>query len=106
MKEALSASETSVLTRATRHNIPENAILHSHRRENLKPYIEVLPLLYIQPLNTDSYCYTEQRLRGCCVRERFHIHVTRMAENKTGDMSMRDIMSHQVVSQAQRTSRT
>jgi hypothetical protein len=29
-----------VLTRATWHNIPEDTILHSHCRENLKSYMQ------------------------------------------------------------------
>jgi hypothetical protein len=39
MKEAVSSFKTSFLTRASRRNIPEVAILHSHCRENLKFYI-------------------------------------------------------------------
>jgi hypothetical protein len=39
MTEAIYSSETSVLTRATRCNIPEDGILHSDRCEYLKSHI-------------------------------------------------------------------
>jgi hypothetical protein len=40
IKEARSSSETSVVTRVTWRNIPGDTILHSHRRENLKSYLD------------------------------------------------------------------
>jgi hypothetical protein len=38
---ALVRTETFVLTTVARRNRPEDGILHSHRRENLKYYIEL-----------------------------------------------------------------
>jgi hypothetical protein len=44
MMNEICSSETSVIIRATRRTITKDAILHSHRCENLKSYI-VAPIL-------------------------------------------------------------
>jgi hypothetical protein len=41
MTEVLHSSETSVLKTAIRRYISEVSILHSHRRDHLKSYIEL-----------------------------------------------------------------
>jgi hypothetical protein len=58
MKEELGSSETSVLARATRRNVPEDTILNSHRRENFK--------YYISELGFHGGDFEECRLLGCC----------------------------------------
>jgi hypothetical protein len=55
--EALCSSETSILIRATRRKIPEDRILHSHCRENLKSYITVIGWALQQRRNVSPVRY-------------------------------------------------
>jgi hypothetical protein len=57
MIETLRSSETSALTRATRLNIPEDGILHSHRREDLKSYIALTGWALLRRRNVSPVKY-------------------------------------------------
>jgi hypothetical protein len=47
----------SVLTRAMWHDIPEDGILHSHRRENLKSYVSYIfyQFAHITAIHNNAY---------------------------------------------------
>jgi hypothetical protein len=57
MMEVICSSEMSVLTRATQRYIPEDGVLHSHQRENLKSYISIywFLLFHMKPLQHSWY---------------------------------------------------
>jgi hypothetical protein len=57
MMAAIRSSETSVLTRATRRNIPEDGIRHSQCRDNLKSYIALAGWTLEQRRNVFSVRY-------------------------------------------------
>jgi hypothetical protein len=52
--EAIRPSETSVHTRSTRRHIPEDGILHSHRRENFRSYILLLVFHAMKHVNSKT----------------------------------------------------
>jgi hypothetical protein len=68
MMEEIQSSEKSVLIRATRRNIPEDGILHSHRSEILEPYTGFPYLLneFIRDASHQNVIYT------FCSSDTFH----------------------------------
>jgi hypothetical protein len=57
MMGAICSSETSVLTRGTQRDMPEDGILHSYRRENLKSYIALTGWILQQRRNVSPVKY-------------------------------------------------
>jgi hypothetical protein len=79
--EAICSSESSVLTRATRCNIPED-ILHSHRRENLKILLGIHRLVYV----AEMFCAPVRYELGFYIPEDGVLHSYR-CENLTSFLS-------------------
>jgi hypothetical protein len=63
--KAPGSSETLVLTRATRRNNPEDTILHSHRRENLKSTLLLFTACFFLRICCSSGDVTEHTISFC-----------------------------------------
>jgi hypothetical protein len=70
MMGALSSSETSVVTKATQRNTPEDRTLHSHLREKLKSNNHIIALIvylffYFNECNA-KYSHRKSSVASCC----------------------------------------
>jgi hypothetical protein len=68
--EALFSFEASVRRRGTLRYIPEDSILHSHRRENLKSYIALAGWAMLLRRNVSPVRYE----LGFCIPEDHNLH--------------------------------
>jgi hypothetical protein len=80
MMDALRSSETSVLTRATGRNIPQDCILHNHRREALKHYRAITEWAVYQILNVFPVRYELEFLSQKAI---FFLSLTEKTSNLT-----------------------
>jgi hypothetical protein len=62
-EDRIASSETSVDTETIQRHIPENGILHSHRRENLNSYIQTVIWCLLWTL--DRYFKHRNNTKSC-----------------------------------------